>query len=213
MDIEPLIHWMEPLVDTTFVAPRFDPAIADEALPSAGRGEVAHRRLLAQWNGFYALGGLLHVFGACDAPPNHSLRAWNRLDGWRAAWGRQTEGLTFFAEDAFGDQFAYRNGKVVRFRALVGGIAAMQSTIDEWLEAVLLDPGYMLHQRVFDECVRRYGPLPRGGHFVPIGPVGEDQVIDPANCQVMPARDSMEMKAAAPPRMIRRASSMRIPKA
>lgn len=212
MNIERLMVWMEPTVDATFVAPPLDPAVAREVLSAAGRSEADHRRLLERWNGFYALDGLLHVFGACTSPPNHSLREWNRPEGWRSAWGRLTEGLTFFAEDAFGDQFAYRAGKVVRFRALQGGIEPMQATLVEWIEAVLLEPDYVLHKRLFDECVARHGPLPHGGHFAPIGSPVAGRGIDPARVQVVPTRDSMEIKAISG-HLVRRTSSLRIPKA
>jgi hypothetical protein len=214
MDLARLLVWMEPWIDASFHAPAFDPSIAAEILPAAGRNEPAHAALLRRYNGFFALEGLLHVFGACAAPPNHSLRAWNAPDGWRAAWGLSTEGLTFFAEDAFGDQFGYRGGKIVRFRASIGRIEAMQATLEEWIEAVTLEPDYTLNQRVFRECVRAHGPLARGGHFVSNAPRVEGQPLDPATVTVVPSRDSLEMMAASASRVVRRSTSgsMRIPK-
>jgi hypothetical protein len=213
MDFDRLLLWMEPFVDRDFIPPPFDAAVAAEVLAAAGRSETVHTRLLQRWNGFYALGHLLHVFSACASPPNQSLLGWNADNGWRGSWGLSTEGLTFFAEDAFGDQFAYRAGKVVRLRTIIGGIEAMQTTLEEWIEAVLLEPEYILNRRLFDACVTRHGPLPAGGHFVPTVPLAVGDSIDPDRVQIVPARDSMEMKAVTAARIVRRTSqSMRIPK-
>lgn len=213
MDLDRLMVWMEPSIDASFVPPPFDPGVALAVLPAAGRSEDAHTRVLKRWNGFYALDGLLHVLGACETPPNHSLRAWNAPDGWRAAWGRATEGLVFFAQDAFGDQFAYRGGKIVRLRARSGRVEAQQATLTEWIEAVMLDPDYVLDRRTFQACVKRLGPLPRGGHFVSTVPVAAGEPLDPSHAHVVPTRDSMEMLAVSARNVIRRSSSsIRLPK-
>ena len=193
LDPDRLLTWMEPWIDHAFTPPPFDPAAAEATLAAAAWSRPMHEQLLQKWNGFYAFDGLLHVLGACDAPVNHSLAAWNAPDGWRASWGRLTEGLTFFAQDAFGDQFAYRAGKIVRMRATYGGILATSASLAEWVETVFLEPDKALNQRLFRECVRIHGPLPRGGHFVPTGTVVADEPLDPAAMQVVPVRDSMEM--------------------
>ncbi len=213
MELERLLQWMEPSLDTAFAPPPFDSTIAAEFLPVAGRSEASHRALLQRWNGFYALNGLLHVFGACNAPPNHSIRVWNAPDGWRRSWGRLTEGLTFFGESAFGDQFAYRGGKIVRFKSLEGGIDALQATIDEWLEACLLDPEFMLHQRVYDACAAVHGPVPYGGHFAPTGQIKSIRDLTPQTVHVVPSRDSMELKSVAASNVVSRSTSqiMRAP--
>jgi hypothetical protein len=214
MELDRLLIWMEPFVDSSFSPPAFDAAVATDVLgPAAGRSIDIHARLLQHWNGFYALDGLLHVFGACEFPPNHSLRAWNAPDGWRAAWGRLTEGLTFFAEDAFGDQFAYRGGKIVRMRTLAGGLEVTHASITEWIEAVLLEPEYMLNAKLFRACVARLGGLPHGGHIVPTNQLSTGEPLDPEHVTVMPSRDSMEVKAVMASRVVRRSSqSIRIPK-
>ena len=151
--------------------------------------------------------------GGGDPAPHHSLRAWNSMDGWRSAWGRMTEGLTLFAEDAFGDQFAYRQGKIVRLRTLAGGIEVMHASLTEWIESVLLEPEYVLNAKVFRACIDRLGPMPYGGHIVPTNQLATGEPIDPEFAAVMPARDSMEVKAVMASRVLRRSSaSMRIPK-
>lgn len=212
MDFERLMVWMEPWIDPAFQSPPFDPEVAREILSAAGRSADDHRALLQRRNGFYALGGLLHVLGACQEPPNHSLRAWNHSEGWRRAWGRLPEGLTFFAQDAFGNQFAYRAGKIVRFRVLSGKVEAMYATLREWLEAVILEPDYLLNRRAFQACVQRHGPLPYGGHFCPTTPLVDGAPIDPEHVEVLPTRDSMERQARVVAQPPRRPSSLRLAK-
>jgi hypothetical protein len=213
MDFDQLMVWMEPSIDAGYEAPAFDADVAREFIAAAGRSEGDHVKLLRRWNGFYALGGLLHVLGACVAPPNHSLREWNDPAGWRSAWGLRADGLAFFAQDAFGDQFAYRGGKVVRFRVATGTVDPLHATLREWIEAVLLEPDYVLPRKLFESCVQLHGPLPRGGHFAPVGPVSESELSDPARYRVVPTRDNLEMRAVTASTAVRRASSsIRLPK-
>lgn len=209
MDFDALIRFVDRYVDADFSAPPYDPAIAAAVLPYAGRSQAFHERLLQHRNGFYAFNGLLHVLGACTSPPNHSLLTWNDPTGWRSAWGVTLEGLVFFAQNAFGDQFGYRAGKIVRLKALEGVVMASHASLDEFLQAALLDPETTLSQRAFDACVRAHGALPHGGHFAPEGGAYNPDVgIEAARMGVVPTRDSMEMKAAAAANVVRRRSSM-----
>jgi hypothetical protein len=196
MPIDALLRFVEPYLDQDFSPPPYDPTIAAMALMAAGRSQDFHQGILQRRNGFYAFSGLLHVFGACSTPPNHSLLSWNDLrDGWRKSWGPVTEGCFFFAQTAFGDQFGYRGGKVVRLRALEGRVDAAEASFEEWLKTVFLDPDFALDKRLFDACVREHGPLPHGGHFAPAMPYDPNAPLVPATMQVVPTRDSMETKA------------------
>jgi hypothetical protein len=196
MPIDALLRFVEPYLDQDFRPPPYDSTIAAMALAAAGRSQDFHQGILQRRNGFYAFSGLLHVFGACSSPPNHSLLSWNDLrDGWRKSWGPVTEGCFFFAQTAFGDQFGYRGGKVVRLRALEGRIDAAEASFEEWLKTVFLDPDFALDKRLFDACVRAHGPLPHGGHFAPAMPYDPNAPLVPATMQVVPTRDSMETKA------------------
>ncbi len=212
--MDAIIRFVDRYVDADFSAPPYDPAVAAAVLPNAGRSQAFHEQLLQHRNGFFAFNGLLQLFGACTSPPNHSILTWNDPTGWRGAWGITLEGITFFGQSAFGDQFGYRQGKIVRLKALEGVIAVTHSTLDEWLQSALLDPETTLSQRAFDACVRDHGALPHGGHFAPTGPYNPDVGIDVATVTVVPTRDSMEMKAAAAANVVRRRSSisMRAPR-
>lgn len=197
MEIDRLMGWVEPRIDHGFEPPPYDEAQARTTLAAAGRSAADHAHFLQRWNGCYALGGLLHVFGACAEPPNHSLDAWNRSDGWRQHFALALAGVFLFAGTAFGDQFGYRDGKVVWFRARAGRVERLAPGFTDCLEALLLEPQRYLDAELFEACVARLGPLPHGGHFAPAAPQPPGARLDPARMQVVPARDDMEMIAAA----------------
>lgn len=197
MALDGLLTWIEPLIVPGFDPPPFDPQQARATLAAAGRSAEDHERFLARWNGCYALTGALHVFGARPDPPNQSLDAWNRHDGWRAAFGALVEGVTFFAENAFGDQFGYRDGKVVRLRVFEGRIERMAPDFAEWLTLVSVEPARFLATDLFEQCVRRLGPLPLGGHFAPPPTWVPSTSLRVDQMTVLPSRDNMELRGAA----------------
>jgi hypothetical protein len=131
--------------DREFDPPPFD-ARAVAPLGAAGGEGTPHRRLLELANGAYLFDRALHLFGACDGPPWHSLAQWNSPSLWRDAYGAVADGLTFFAEDAFGDQYAYngQGGEVVVFEAELGRVAPAAPSFTAWLDALLADPRAVL---------------------------------------------------------------------
>lgn len=197
MDQSRLLTWVEPSIVAGFTPPPFDPACARATLDAAGRSADDHARFLQRWNGCYAFDGALHVLGARPEPPNQSLDAWNRADGWRQAFGLLIEYCWFFAETAFGDQFGYRDGKVVRLRVLEARIEPVATNFSEWIEAVFLDPHRWLSIDLFEAAVRRLGPLPFGGHFSPPPTWTQGSGLHAEHLDVMPARDNLELRGAA----------------
>ena len=135
--------------DPAFDPPPFDGATAEEILGASGRLLTPHRRLLELHNGGYFHGHALHVFGACEGPAWHSLRAWNATATWRDTFGDATDGLVFFAEDAFGDQYAYtsvpgQSGSVVCFEAELGRVVPVANSFLDWLEEMVERPSSAL---------------------------------------------------------------------
>ena len=132
--------------DISYVPPPFAAEVAEAVLGPSGMERTPHRRLLERMNGGYFYGRALHIFGACARPDWHSLAAWNGLSLWRDAYGKMAEGLVFFAEDAFGDQYAYtgHGGEVVAFEAELGRVATAAPHFRAWLEAILDAPEAVL---------------------------------------------------------------------
>jgi hypothetical protein len=146
--------------DAAFEPPPFDAAVAEEVLGPSGAPGTPHRRLLELANGAYLYGHALHLFGACESPPWHGLRSWNAPAAWRDAYGGAADGLVFFAEDAFGDQFAYsgRGGEVVCFEAELGRVVPVAPSFVAWLEQVVAHAPALLPVDV----VAERPPLPPG---------------------------------------------------
>src|SRR5688500_15720487 len=65
-------------------------------------------RMLAIKNGFFAFESALHVRPGRDSGELLGIAAWNAGSLWRDWYQGLTDGLLFFAEDAFGGQFAVR---------------------------------------------------------------------------------------------------------
>lgn len=135
--------------DAEFDPPPFDPVVA-ELLGPSGAPATPHRRLLERINGGYLFQRALHLFGACERPAWHSLAAWNAPATWRDAYGPLTDGLIFFAEDAFGDQYAYSrrpgepSAEVLRFESELGRAHAVAPTFAAWIDGLLLQPSSLL---------------------------------------------------------------------
>lgn len=144
--------------DPSFDPPPFSASLAEEVLGPSGRPLTPHRRLLELCNGAYLFDHALHLFGACENPAWHSLRAWNATTTWRDAYGAATDGLCFFAEDAFGDQFAYNDhgGAVVIFGAELGRVEPCAPSFLDWLET-MLEHGPALLPIEYLDAERRQG--------------------------------------------------------
>jgi hypothetical protein len=93
--------------------------------------------LLRQKNGFYAFESALHVFPAQKSPPEISLELWNDQSVWRRRYGDLADGLLFFAEDIFQDQFCISQQGVFRFKAETGELNLMGSSIEDWAACLL----------------------------------------------------------------------------
>ena len=197
MDLEKLLAWVEPTIVHGHAGPSFDPNEARATMLAAGRSADDHTRFLQRWNGCYALQGALHLLGARGDVPNQSLDAWNRPDGWRQSFGMLIDGVTFFADSGLGDQFGYRDGKIVRLRTLDARVERMASSFAEWLELIFVEPTRYLSMETFDACVARLGPLPPGGHFAPPPTHAPGDPIVARELEIMPCRDNLELRGAA----------------
>ena len=150
-----LITRLLELRDPAFAPPPFDAAVAEAVLGPSGAMLTPHRRLLELVNGAYLHDHSLHLLGACEGPRWHSLRVWNARETWREVFGTVDEALVFFAEDAFGDQFAYNGvgGEVVVFEAEIGRVVPFAPSFTAWMEEMLERPtailpiDVMAHQR------------------------------------------------------------------
>ncbi|WP_156756944.1 SMI1/KNR4 family protein [Actinokineospora pegani] len=113
------------------------PGIGSAAGPGCGNPEL--ERLLGLRNGFFAFESALLVFpwGGGGAVP--SVQEWNSGESWRSLYPEIPDGVVFFAEDVFGEQFALTDGRVERFSPETGVFAAFAEDLGGWADHVLDD--------------------------------------------------------------------------
>jgi hypothetical protein len=86
---------------------------------------------------------------------------------WRCEYGECTQGLLFFAEDIFQDQFCLREDGVFRFYAETGETALLAPSIEAWAELILDDYREQTGWPLAHDWQAANGPLPRGKRLMP----------------------------------------------
>ena len=96
-------------------------------------------------NGCIGYLGALHLRGACRTPAWHSLRhAWEGPDALHALFDEARPADVPFAEDAFGDQFLLRDGRVVRLSGELGEVTTVVESLEAFLASLRADPEQVL---------------------------------------------------------------------
>jgi|SRR5215469_2188679 len=124
--------------------------------------------MLKQKNGFYAFECALHVFPLA-ADPAAGLEGWNADSLWRKEYGELTDGLLFFAEDIFQDQFCLskqRSG-VFRFYAETGQRDFVADSLESWAERILSNYRMETGWPLAHEWQAQHGPLKHGQRLMP----------------------------------------------
>src|SRR5690606_29576887 len=86
---------------------------------------------------FYAFESSLHVYPWGGGPGSGEF--WNDPRLWREEYGDAVAGLTFFAEDAFGFQFATDGDAIFSFDPEVAERERVSSDVMEWASLILED--------------------------------------------------------------------------
>lgn len=142
--------------------------IGEDALGLLGR---QIKSLLRTRNGFYAFESALHVFPAGPASGRElTLRQWNAPDLWRFEYEELTQGAFFFAEDAFGNQFCAREGRVYSFDAETGELSAIADDLEGWARRLLEDYLELTGYPLLHQWQEKNGSLPVGTRLVPKRP-------------------------------------------
>lgn len=127
--------------------------------------------LLEQKNGFYAFEFALHVFPH-TADPGTGLEGWNSESLWRADYKDLAEGLLFFAEDIFQDQFCLskNHSGVFRFQSETGATIPMADSIESWAGVILSDYKAETGWALAHAWLEKNGPLEAGKRLMPKTP-------------------------------------------
>jgi hypothetical protein len=125
--------------------------------------------ILQSKNGFYGFESALHVFPLASATVI-SLEEWNSHNLWRGGYQDLAEGLLFFAEDVFQDQFCLSVGGVLRFKAETGETDFLADSIEGWAERMLRDYRIETGWPLASRWQAEKGPLPAGKRLMPKTP-------------------------------------------
>ncbi|MFN3402549.1 MAG: SMI1/KNR4 family protein [Cytophagaceae bacterium] len=100
-----------------------------------------YQTFLKQANGLIAFKGGLHLRGCCNEPLWHSIaEAW---EGKNAFWKYYPEVLDIdipFGQDCMGDQFLFRNEKVIKLSCETGEVELLNLSFFEFISQVTEDP-------------------------------------------------------------------------
>jgi hypothetical protein len=152
--------------------------------------------LLQSRNGFYAFESSLHVFPwlATPDPATMDLTRWNDDGLWRRGYDGLADGLTFFAEDIFGGQFALRGDEVVTFEPETGDVTWLAADLDGWTDRLLEDYRLLTGQPLGHDWQASRGPLPAGERLLPERPFVLGGGYDVENLYALDATEGMRLR-------------------
>lgn len=123
--------------------------------------------LLERCNGFMAFDGALHVFPAGDTAWSLELARLNAGDGWRHAYRHGCGGMVFFAANTFGELYALKDERVVRFDPETGDTNDFAPDLETWADEMLVSWQWETGHSVLRAWQDLHGPLPEGRRLMP----------------------------------------------
>ena len=152
--------------------------------------------LQSQSNGFYAFESALHVFPIGKGTLEMSLAQWNRPDNWRALYKRIPEECVFFAEDAFGTQFAYLDSAIHLFDPETGTFEILATSLEDWAGKILVDYNYLTGYPLMSAWQKAHGAISDGHRLCPIFPFIAGGKFDLENMHVLPSLECIRYRAS-----------------
>jgi hypothetical protein len=147
-------------------------------------------------NGFYAFESALHIFPIrCDSTDETDLETWNSDTLWRNSYRDLAQGLLFFAEDIFQDQFCLSMQSIVRFKAETGESVFMADSLENWADLILSNYRLETGWPFIHEWQSQHGPLPRGKRLMAKRPFFLGGEYSPANFWAGDSLEGMRFKA------------------
>jgi hypothetical protein len=154
------------------------------------------RRLLEQVNGLVAFDGGLHIRGAVKEPLWHSLRhAWTGGLAFHERYASVQPGDVPFAQDAVGDQWLLRDGRVVSLASETGELEPLGQTFGEFLEAARAAPVETLGLEPLMQFHAEGGTLPLGRLLNVYPPFCTKESADGVDLSPVPAIERLEFLA------------------
>jgi hypothetical protein len=132
-------------------------------------GALGHEllELLSLKNGFYAFESALHVLPLAARQGRVDILNWNSRKAWREEYDDMADGILFFAEDVFGNQFGINKGEVVFFDAETADVEHFSGNISQWAERIVAEYSLYTGFPLAHEWQLKNGPLPENYRLVP----------------------------------------------
>lgn len=132
-------------------------------------GCAALQELLRHKNGFFAFESALHVLGGSTQPAGLcDVLSWNERSLWRANFSEVSESVFFFAQDAFGGQFALdADGHVLALEPETGELNPIAQNLEGWAGLILDDRDFMTGHSCARAWQEANGLLPLGHRLYP----------------------------------------------
>lgn len=139
--------------------------------------------MLRMKNGFYAFYSALHVFPAGEGHVGLDVDTWNSPGLWRYEFGDLTDGVFFFAEDIFGEQFGIRNGRVERFNPEQANYTDFAADVEGWAAKILSSHRTETGWPLAKAWQSVHGPIPPGTRLLPAVPffAGGEYTVENVN--------------------------------
>src|SRR5258708_18136168 len=153
-------------------------------------------RMMSLRNGFYAFEQALHVRPWLDSKSDRELglQAWNDRKLWRDWYQGLTDGMFFFAEDAFGGQFAIKGNGIVSFDPESGSIEPLALSLEDWAGKILLNYAQLTGYPVAHSWQAMHGPIPTGKRLLPKVPFALGGAYEAENLYAVDAVKGMRYR-------------------
>ena len=152
--------------------------------------------LQSQSNGLYAFEGALHVFPIGKGARETSLAQWNKPDQWRVLYKGIPDECVFFAEDAFGDQFAYLDSAIHLFDPETGMFERVATSLEDWAGKILVDYKYLTGYPLMSAWQKAHGAVLAGHRLCPVFPFIAGGKFDIDNMHVLSTLECIRYRAS-----------------
>ena len=126
--------------------------------------------LLRMRNGFFGFESALHLFPGTHDNNNIDVFTWNEEKLWRNSYDGMTDGHFFFAEDAFGGQFSFKEDGIFSFDPETGESQKLCEDLSQWCEVILDDYDFLTGHALMHEWQIIHGGIRHDQRLVPIIP-------------------------------------------
>lgn len=150
--------------------------------------------ILSVRNGFYIFESALHFLPSKTSLLSVGIEEWNRPNGWRAEYGKLSDGCLFFAEDIFGGQFCIESNRIWQFDPETGERVLVGASFDEWAKNVLNDYEIMTGYPLAHAWQEINGVIPEGMRLVPRTPFVLNGEFALSNLVLMDSEKSMRIR-------------------